>query len=142
MAADPHVAPAVNVLAIVLVGPLLAYIGWTRSQKEWPYFIVYAIGILTLLFFAWLLGRDAIAKKLSENTVKTGIFVAHLIFVAPLLLYVGVLAIHFQGHADIPPIIYTTLFIVGVSELIFNTFILMRQITLDLRVRKTLQPGV
>ena len=123
--------PAINLACILLAGPLLIYVGLQRPVQEWPYYILYALGVVLTIAFACLLGRDAIRKTL--HLPRTAFFLFHILVAGPLLLYVGVVAIHMNGHANIAPVAYTLLILLGIAAIIFHTFRLGKSVTRDFR---------
>lgn len=64
---------------VLVLGPLLIYLGLFDSKPKWVYNTVLALGILGTIFFAWLV----IFKR------ERYWMIVHLLVFAPLLIYYG-----------------------------------------------------
>jgi hypothetical protein len=75
----------IHLLHILVSAPLMIYVGHDRGTgPKWLYQLVLVVGILTLLYHAYL----AITKYTNTNYISW-VNLIHVLVVAPLLIYVG-----------------------------------------------------
>jgi hypothetical protein len=128
-----EIAPFVSVLNILILGPLMLYVGLRRPSSEWPYFTLYAAGaIMTAIYIVYII-RDAILKRFSESPVSLTLKFVHACLVGPLMVYIGIVAIHMNGYLEIPPIAMTFLVLAGIGTTAVHIAFLIRHFVVDFK---------
>jgi uncharacterized membrane protein len=75
----------IAVMHVVLIAPLLLFIGFNRAATpEWLYNVIFGLGILVLVYH----GYRAITRILASSQLAW-INLIHVFIVAPLLLWIG-----------------------------------------------------
>jgi predicted tellurium resistance membrane protein TerC len=70
---------------ILLSAPVFLYLGHMKGQgPEWVYHIAVVLGIIVLLYHAYLL-----ANKYNSMKMISWVNLIHILLVAPILIYVG-----------------------------------------------------
>lgn len=117
---DPHMIVAV--FHIFLVAPLFFAVAYMRSgTPEWLYWILLLLGLIVFVYHAY---KGYIKYIFKSNSVWVNLI--HVLFVAPLLIYIG------YRQKDTLRFAYELLFMSGFAVLGYHTLSLIRSIeTMD-----------
>lgn len=75
----------IGILHVALIVPFLLWVGFNRAATpDWVYQVLFGFGILVLLYH----GYKAVGRYFAKSPVMW-INVIHVLFVAPLLLWIG-----------------------------------------------------
>ena len=75
----------IGILHVVLIVPFLLWVGFNRAATpDWVYQVLFGFGILVLLYH----GYKAVGRYFAKSPVLW-VNVIHVLFVAPLLLWIG-----------------------------------------------------
>lgn len=103
---------------IVVIAPLFLFIGFQRaSTPVWLYHAVLLLGTMILLYHGYRL-----SIRLYDNSGYAWVNMIHILFVAPLLLYIG------YHKKDTPRAAYEMLLILGFGAIGYHLFSLVRNI--------------
>lgn len=97
----------ITALHLFFVGPLLIFIGLTKPQYSWIYYILLILSIGVFINF----GSKIISQNWSQRTVW---YVIHALLFAILLFYVG-----WYGK-DTPNVAYSLLLAVGLAAFSYH----------------------
>lgn len=106
---------AVNLLHILFVAPLLAYVGLNgKNTEEWVFRLLMYTGIFVFAYHLW---------RFTQNTSEYGrmINLFHIAIVAPLLFFVG-----FYGENTLP-LFYNILFLLSIIVLFYHAYSLYQR---------------
>ena len=123
--------PFVNAVNIFVLGPLFVYVGLKRPRIDIPYFVIYAVGLLTVAFYGYALLKSAIKKESISKNVY--LFAANVLLAGPLMIYVGAGAIHFKF--SISTYAFMGLVLVGVITMAYNAYELVVHVKRDFYAR-------
>lgn len=117
---DQHVVLAL--FHIFLVAPLFFAVAYMRAgTPEWLYWILLVLGLVILVYHAY---RGYIKYMFKSNSVWVNLI--HLLFVAPLLIYIG------YRQKETLRFAYELLFMGGFASLGYHTLSLIRSLeTID-----------
>ena len=134
-------SPIVNLAMSAVVAPVLVYVGLSRPSTEAPYYAVYGLGILLLSAHLYFLIRKWIAGLgFSTGADKAALInsLVHVCLTGPIMIYVGVMAIHYDAHkfsnrpvSKIAPIAYNALVVLGAATFAFNAYRFVAEIKRD-----------
>ena len=103
---------------ILLVSPLLLFVGFQRaSTPTWLYNAFLAIGAVILIYHGYKL-----SIRLSQGSGYIWVNAIHILFVAPLLLYIG------YHKRETPRAAYELLLMLGFAALGYHMFSLVRHL--------------
>lgn len=102
----------VNLIHILLIGPLLIFIGLMKPQNILYYHILLSLGLLVLVKFAYLLATQTI----SQRSIW---YILHIVLFATLSFYVGI------KKDKTPQIAYSLLLATGIAAFGYH---LLRQL--------------
>jgi hypothetical protein len=75
----------IGILHVVLIVPFLLWVGFNRAATpDWVYQLLFGVGILVLLYH----GYKAVGRYFAKSPVLW-VNVIHVLFVAPLLMWIG-----------------------------------------------------
>jgi Na+-transporting NADH:ubiquinone oxidoreductase subunit NqrD len=117
---DPHVIIAL--FHIFLVAPLFFFVGYMRANTpEWLYWILLILGLVVLVYHAY---KGYIKYIFKSSSVWVNLI--HVLFVAPLLIYIG------YRQKETLRFAYELMFMGGFAVLGYHTLSLIRSIeTMD-----------
>lgn len=107
-----------SIFHLVLVVPLLLYIGYTRANTpQWLYTVAFIIGWIILVYHGFKL-----VVRLRQRSSIWWVNAIHVLFVAPLLLYIG------YHKKDTPRMAYELLLMLAFSGLGYHAFNIVRML--------------
>lgn len=103
---------------ILLVSPLLLFVGFQRaSTPTWLYNALLAIGAVILIYHGYKL-----SIRLSQGSGYAWVNAIHILFVAPLLIYIG------YHKRETPRAAYELLLMLGFAAVGYHLFSLVRHL--------------
>jgi len=116
MKVDQHFILAI--LPILLISPLLLFVGFQRaSTPTWLYHALLVIGAVIILYHGYKL-----SIRLYDHSGYAWVNIIHILFIAPLLLYIG------YHKRETPRAAYELLLMLGFASIGYHTFSLVRQL--------------
>lgn len=117
---DPHIVIAL--FHIFLVAPLFFVVAYMRGNTpEWLYWIMLILGLVVLVYHAY---KGYIKYMFKSNSVWVNLI--HVLFVAPLLIYIG------YRQKETLRFAYELLFMGGFAVVGYHTLSLVRSLeTMD-----------
>ena len=102
---------------VLFVSPLFLFVGFQRaSTSTWLYNALLAIGAVILLYHGYKL-----IVRLSQGSSYVWVNAIHILFIAPLLLYIG------YHKRETPRAAYEMLLMLGFAAIGYHLFSLVRQ---------------
>jgi uncharacterized membrane protein len=102
----------IAVLHVVLIVPFLLWVGFNRAATpDWVYHVLVGVGLLVMLYH----GFKAVGRYFAKSPVLW-INVIHVLFVAPLLLWIG----YYEKKTERPA--YDMLLIVAFGALGYHLY--------------------
>jgi hypothetical protein len=103
---------------ILIIAPMLLFVGFQRADTPvWLYNTILALGAIILLYHGFRL-----SVRLRDNSGYAWVNLIHILFVAPLLLYVG------YHKKETPRSAYEITLMLGFAALGYHLFSLVRNI--------------
>ena len=103
---------------ILVIAPLLLFVGFQRADTPpWLYNVFLVMGIIILFYHGYRL-----SVRLRDNSGYAWVNLIHMLFVAPLLLYIG------YHKKETPRSAYEITMMLGFAALGYHLFSLVRSI--------------
>jgi hypothetical protein len=103
---------------ILVVAPLFLFIGFQRaSTPTWLYYALLGIGLVIMVYHGFRL-----MARLRDNSGYAWVNIIHILFIAPLLLYIG------YHKKDTPRSAYELLLMLGFAAIGYHLFSLVRNL--------------
>lgn len=103
---------------ILIVSPLLLFVGFQRADTPvWLYNTLLVLGVVIILYHGFRL-----TLRLRDNSGYAWVNMIHILFVAPLLLYIG------YHKKETPRSGYEMIMMLGFAALGYHLFSLVRNI--------------
>jgi len=116
MKVDQHFILAL--LHVLLISPPLLFVGFQRaSTPTWLYHALFVIGAVIILYHGYKL-----AIRLYNHSGYAWVNIIHILFIAPLLLYIG------YHKRETPRAAYELLLMLGFASIGYHSFSLIRQL--------------
>ena len=107
---------SVNLLHILLIAPLFAYVGYYgANSKAQAFTALMAFGILTLFYHGYKFFAERKEQSIASSYWKA-INLFHMVFVAPLLIYIGYMGV------DSLPQMFTVLLVLAPLVMLFHLY--------------------
>jgi hypothetical protein len=107
-----------SIFHILVVAPLLLFVGFQRADTpSWLYNVFLVMGIIILLYHGFRL-----SVRLRNNSGYAWVNLIHILFVAPLLIYIG------YHKKETPRSAYEITLMLGFSAIGYHLFSLVRSI--------------
>jgi hypothetical protein len=114
MKVDQHFI--LSLFHVLLVSPLLLFVGFQRaSTPTWLYNAFLIIGMVIIVYHGYKL-----VVRLSQNSGYVWVNAIHILFVAPLLVYIG------YHKRETPRAAYEMLLMLGFASIGYHMFSLVR----------------
>ena len=115
---DSHIVLAV--FHILFVAPLFLFVAFMRSATpQWIYWLLTGLGLMILVYHGYKL-----LTRLKAGSSYIWVNLIHVLFVAPLLIFVG------SKQIDAPRYGYELMAMVGFAALGYHMYSLIREIQL------------
>ena len=115
MKVDQHFI--LSLFHVLLVSPLLLFVGFQRaSTPNWLYTAFLVIGMVIIMYHGYKL-----IVRLSQGSSYVWVNAIHILFIAPLLLYIG------YHKRETPRAAYEMLLMLGFASIGYHMFSLVRQ---------------
>ena len=116
MKVDQHFI--LSLFHVLLVSPLLLFVGFQRaSTPTWLYNSLLAIGAVILIYHGYKL-----SIRLYDHSGHAWVNAIHILFIAPLLLYIG------YHKRETPRAAYEILLMLGFAAIGYHAFSLVRHL--------------
>ena len=103
---------------ILIVAPMLLFVGFQRADTPvWLYNTLLVLGIIILLYHGFRL-----MLRLRDNSGYAWVNLIHILFIAPLLIYIG------YHKKECPRSAYEILLMLGFAAVGYHLFSLVRNI--------------